>query len=208
DDRKAAYNEICVFLRLGRHPNILKMLACNSALPTMPILMELGMCDMADVIVSTTISMRHKIGILHDAACGLKHLHDKGTVHRDVKPGNFIVTVDEHTGRPTGKLADFGLACAAGETTEWRTGTSGYIPVELLWDPAEAGTESDVFSFAVLMLEVLVLPELRESNMFAHSTLLTEEEEGGFDSLDEDDEEGHLDAECEVVQRTLDDGSF
>lgn len=33
----------------------------------------------------------------------------------------------------------------------------------------EAGPENDVFSFGVLMLEVLVLRELWENNMFAHS---------------------------------------
>ena len=56
-----------------------------------------------------------------------------------------------------------------GETTTSRTGTPGYIPVEFLWMPGEAGPENDVFSFGVLMLEVVVRRELWENNMFAHS---------------------------------------
>lgn len=69
---------------------------------------------------------------------------------------------------PLAPLCSF-LAADEGEATLARTGTPGYIPLELLWDAAEAGPESDVFSFAVMMLEILVLPELWENNMFAHS---------------------------------------
>lgn len=48
--------------------------------------------------------------ILHGAACGLQHVHDSGKVHRDIKAGNIIVTV-EADGSGTGKVADFGLTC-------------------------------------------------------------------------------------------------
>ncbi|CAN0025650.1 unnamed protein product, partial [Hapterophycus canaliculatus] len=53
----------------------------------------------------------HHCRILYDAACGLKHMHEKGQVHRDVKAGNIIVTVNKEDGRPTGKVADFGFTC-------------------------------------------------------------------------------------------------
>ncbi|CAM9629298.1 unnamed protein product, partial [Hapterophycus canaliculatus] len=209
--RDTASNEMATFLRLGSHPNIPKVLALNSALPTMPILMELGFCDLVDVIESTNVSMLNKIGqvkILHDVACGLRYMHERGKVHRDIKAGNIIVTVNKEDGSATGKVADFGLTCDEGETTLARTGTPGYLPVELLWDAVEAGPESDVFSFAVLILDVVVLPELWESNMFAHSSLLTAEEEEEFASLAEDDVKGHFDLQCEVEERSLADGSF
>ena len=53
--------------------------------------------------------------------------------------------------------------------TPARTGTPGYLPPELLPESGQAVPGHDVFSFGVLMLEVVVLWELWESNMFAHS---------------------------------------
>lgn len=56
-----------------------------------------------------------------------------------------------------------------GDVAKKMTGTPGYIPVELLWEAAEAEPDMDVFSFGVLMLLVFVLPQLATANMFAHS---------------------------------------
>ncbi|CAB1105723.1 unnamed protein product [Ectocarpus sp. CCAP 1310/34] len=92
------------------HPNIPKVLAINSALPSMPILMELGFCDTVDVLESTDVPMPHKMGILYDAACGLAHIHDDGMIHRDIKAANIVVMVNED-GSASGKVADFGLTC-------------------------------------------------------------------------------------------------
>lgn len=47
---------------LGSHRNIPKVMAINSSLPNMPILMELGFCDAINVIASINVSMPHKIG--------------------------------------------------------------------------------------------------------------------------------------------------
>ena len=47
---------------LGSHPNIAKVLAVDSSLPTMAILMQLAYCDMVTVIESRNVSMIHKIG--------------------------------------------------------------------------------------------------------------------------------------------------
>lgn len=58
------YGVLCVPLvpSLGSHKNIPKVLAIDSSLPSMPILMELGYCDMVDVISSANVSMENKIG--------------------------------------------------------------------------------------------------------------------------------------------------
>ncbi|CAM9702311.1 unnamed protein product [Ectocarpus fasciculatus] len=189
------------------HPNIPKVLAMNSALPSMPILMELGYCDMVDVLQSATVSMPNKMGILYDAACGLAHIHNEGMVHRDIKAANIVVVLNED-GSASGKVADFGLTCENGEVTLSRTGTPGYIPSELMWSAVEAGPENDVFSFGVLMLEVFIQPDLWENNMFVHRFLLSDEEKAGFADLDDDNVAGILDLQFEVMARTLGDGSF
>jgi serine/threonine protein kinase len=45
---------------------------------------------------------------LHQAALGLQHAHESGMVHRDIKPGNFMLS--SQGGRAQIKVFDFGLA--------------------------------------------------------------------------------------------------
>lgn len=51
----------------------------------------------------TLLDLKHYISELF---IGLKHVHDKGIIHRDVKPGNFLY----NRRTKTGYLGDFGLA--------------------------------------------------------------------------------------------------
>ena len=50
--------------------------------------------------------------LLLETARGLSHMHARGKVHRDVKPGNIVVVGgDDETAPLTAKVADFGMAC-------------------------------------------------------------------------------------------------
>lgn len=51
------------------------------------------------------MSMEAAVGVISQVAAGLAHAHGQGLVHRDVKPGNVLVTPDGHA-----KLSDLGLA--------------------------------------------------------------------------------------------------
>ena len=91
--------------------------------------------------------------ILSQAAEALAAAHAAGVVHRDVKPGNIIVT-------PTGavKLTDFGIARALGDAALTRTGevigTPHYLsPEQALGRPATAA--SDVYALGVVGYEML-----------------------------------------------------
>jgi serine/threonine-protein kinase len=87
-------------------------------------------------------------------ASGLAHLHERGVVHRDLKPTNVLF---DEEGRP--KLADFGLARSAdglGTLTEAGTvlGTAAYIsPEQAAGKPATPA--SDVYSFGVVLFQML-----------------------------------------------------
>jgi serine/threonine protein kinase/Flp pilus assembly protein TadD len=103
------------------------------------------------------------VELLAGVADGLACAHENGVLHRDIKPGNILVS---RTGYA--KLADFGLARILEEVspenetralTEQRTragavlGTLAYMsPEQALGEPVDA--RSDVFSFGVLLYEV------------------------------------------------------
>jgi serine/threonine protein kinase len=99
------------------------------------------------------ISPERTLDILEQAAYGLQAAHERGLVHRDIKPGNILVT-------PTGqvKITDFGIAKAADAAPVTRNGmvmgTAHYIaPEQALGQNAEPA--SDVYSLAVCGYECL-----------------------------------------------------
>ncbi len=94
---------------------------------------------------------------------GVQHAHQKGVIHRDLKPGNILVA--EVDGRPLPKIIDFGIATAASRSLAAgeklgeleRAGTPDYMsPEQAGLEPgAEVDTRSDVYSLGVLLYELL-----------------------------------------------------
>ena len=91
--------------------------------------------------------------IATDIAAGLAHAHARGVVHRDLKPTNVLF---DEEGRA--KLADFGIAQAAGDGTLTDAGTilgtAAYIPPEQA-SGHTATPASDVYSFGVILFRML-----------------------------------------------------
>lgn len=92
------------------------------------------------------LSMREAATIISQAADGLQHAHDLGLVHRDVKPGNLLVTPDGHT-----KVSDLGLAGWLTEDdptflTGKIVGTADYLPPEQIFNPGVVTPAGDIYS--------------------------------------------------------------
>jgi len=93
---------------------------------------------------------------------GLNRAHQKGVVHRDIKPGNILLDAE---GRP--KVVDFGLASIEGYDRLTRTGsivgTVNYMSPEQVRGEA-ADHRTDIFSFGTVFYEMLTgkLPFLGE----------------------------------------------
>src|SRR5215211_621101 len=91
---------------------------------------------------------------LSEAAAGLAHAHERGVIHRDVKPHNILL---DESGRP--KLSDFGIARALDATHATRTGsylgTALYSPPEQLRGK-KATPKSDIYSLGATLYQAAV----------------------------------------------------
>ncbi|GJP57843.1 hypothetical protein CLOP_g17622 [Closterium sp. NIES-67] len=98
------------------------------------------------------LSFQQRVDILMGAARGFEYLHSFGIVHRDIKPANILLDQNMQA-----KISDFGLVRMGEGTTVRSTrvvGTPGYV------DPSyaasnKATTATDVYSFGVLILELM-----------------------------------------------------
>ncbi|XP_041852515.1 interleukin-1 receptor-associated kinase 4 [Melanotaenia boesemani] len=103
---------------------------------------------------SLPLSWQQRCLIADGAARGLEYLHCNHHVHRDVKSANILL--DE---KFVAKISDFGLTRASAKCTsttmmtESIVGTRAYMAPEAL--RGEITPKSDVFSFGVVLLEIL-----------------------------------------------------
>jgi serine/threonine protein kinase len=152
-------------LALMDHPNIAKVLdagATESGRPyfVMELVRGIPITDYCD---KHQLAPRERLELFVSVCQAIQHAHQKGVIHRDVKPSNVLVT--SHDGRPVAKVIDFGVAKAIHQQLTDKTiytnfaqmiGTPLYMsPEQAEMSGLDIDTRSDVYSLGVLLYELL-----------------------------------------------------
>lgn len=138
------------------HPNVVKVHDVGQSPEKLFLVMELvegGSFGL--MLINEPRGSRRAIELLEQAARGVQHAHEKGVVHRDLKPDNILVA-----GGKVAKVADFGLAHLA-ETgiSLTRTGTALGTPMYMAPEQVsgrEGITErTDVYALGAMLYQVI-----------------------------------------------------
>jgi serine/threonine protein kinase len=170
-------------LAMMDHPNIARVIDAGTTTAGLPyFVMELvdgvpitRYCD------SKRLTLRERIELLIPVCQAIQHAHQKGIIHRDVKPSNILVKQIE--GKAVPKVIDFGLAKALGGQLSDATmmtnmgtvvGTFQYMSPE----QAEVGrhdidTRSDIYSLGTVLYELLTGTTPLESERWAKAPMWT-----------------------------------
>jgi serine/threonine protein kinase len=137
-----------------QHPNIVTVYALGDYGGNAYLVMEYLEGLSLDVIIAARqpLSLLEKLNIMVDVCRGLVYAHQRNIIHRDIKPGNIMVSSDGAV-----KIVDFGIAHIAGKN-ETRPGqvigsVSYMSPEQINSKPIDCRT--DIFSTAVVLYQLL-----------------------------------------------------
>jgi eukaryotic-like serine/threonine-protein kinase len=143
-------------MALVSHPNVVTIYSFGEHGGVPYFAMELVQGKTLDRFVEETrapLELELALQLLDQACHGLSAIHEAGTVHRDIKPGNLLV---DHQSRL--RIGDLGLAAFYGDERTLRevVGTPGYMAPEILRGRGDATPLSDLYSLACVAYELLV----------------------------------------------------
>ena len=152
-------------LAIMDHPNIARVLDAGATATGRPFfVMEMvkgvpitQFCD------DRKLTARERLALFVPVCQAIQHAHQKGVIHRDVKPSNVLVAL--YDDRPVPKVIDFGVAKAVGQPLTDLTLHTGYgsivgtpqymAPEQATFNNLDVDTRADVYALGALLYELL-----------------------------------------------------
>jgi serine/threonine protein kinase/Tol biopolymer transport system component len=137
------------------HPNICTVHEIDETADG-ALFIVMALCEgetLRDRIARGPLAVPEAVAIAEQVAAGLARAHERGIVHRDVKPANVIVAPDGRV-----KLVDFGVAKLVDQSRITRAGmamgTAAYMSPEQFYGE-DAGPRMDIWSLGVVLYEMV-----------------------------------------------------
>jgi eukaryotic-like serine/threonine-protein kinase len=151
-------------LAMMDHPNIAKVFdagATDSGRPyfVMELVKGEPITEHAD---QNQLTIPQRLELFSQVCHAVQHAHQKGIIHRDIKPRNVLVSIQD--GRSFAKVIDFGIAKAMSAQLTEKTlftefkqlvGTPQYMSPEQAAGSLDIDTRTDIYSLGVLLYELL-----------------------------------------------------
>jgi len=179
-------------LAMMDHPNIAKVLdagATETGRPYFAMELVTGV-SITEYCDQNNLSTKDRLGLFIQVCKAVQHAHQKGIIHRDIKPTNVMVT--QRDGIPVPKIIDFGIAKATNQRLTEKTlftryahiiGTPAYMsPEQAELSEFDVDTRSDIYSLGVLLYELLTgttpfsEEELRKAGYVEMTRVIREQE--------------------------------
>lgn len=154
-------------LSIMDHPNVARVFDAGTARDGRPFFVlehvdGHSICEFSD---RSRLTIPERLSLFLEVCDAVQHAHQKGVIHRDIKPNNVLVARNEDGVRT--KVIDFGIAKAidtAPDDDRRLTAAGQFIGTPEYMSPEQAGpvggddidTRTDIYSLGVLLHEMLV----------------------------------------------------